>query len=173
MAKIVLFRAKYCKLTPIIDDVDFEDQQNPSPGAAQREMGVGGSPLDTPEKKPKLPPVTDAAASKPSPAPVPEPKKIIEEAQNKSPPAAEEPGASSPLPAVEETATGAAGGASTGDDKASLIEKMKQQNAKLKKEFAALKDKLEECIEKAKRGGKGAGEKSAPNEEDMSMVCDF
>ena len=39
-------------------------------------------------------------------------------------------------------------------DKGEVIEKMKQQNAKLKKEFAALKDKLEECIEKAKRGGK-------------------
>lgn len=45
---------------------------------------------------------------------------------------------------------------------------MKQQNGKLKKEFAELKQKLEECIEKAKRGAKPPTDKPAPSEEEMS-----
>ena len=52
-----------------------------------------------------------------------------------------------------------------------MIEKMKQQNAKLKKEFAELKDKLEECIEKAKRGNRPpAGVKPEVSEEEQSNI---
>lgn len=47
---------------------------------------------------------------------------------------------------------------------------MKQQNAKLKKEFAELKEKLEECIDKAKRGAKPPSDKPAPSEEEMSIL---
>ena len=50
------------------------------------------------------------------------------------------------------------------------MEKMKLQNAKLKKEFAELKQKLEECIEKAKRGTKAnASDKPAQSEEELSI----
>ena len=51
---------------------------------------------------------------------------------------------------------------------------MKQQNAKLKKEFAELKQKLEECIEKAKRGPKSsASDKPAPSEEEVSKKISY
>jgi hypothetical protein len=57
-----------------------------------------------------------------------------------------------------------------------VVEKMKQQNGKLKKEFAELKQKLEEYIEKAKRGNRpAAGAKPEPSEEEMSKraKCDL
>lgn len=44
------------------------------------------------------------------------------------------------------------------------------QNGKLKKEFAELKQKLEDCIEKAKKGKRPPVEpKPGPSEEDMSI----
>eukprot|EP00826_Nyctotherus_ovalis_P058217 TRINITY_DN7988_c0_g2_i4.p1 TRINITY_DN7988_c0_g2~~TRINITY_DN7988_c0_g2_i4.p1 ORF type:complete len:483 (-),score=190.78 TRINITY_DN7988_c0_g2_i4:238-1686(-) len=49
-----------------------------------------------------------------------------------------------------------------------IIERMKQQNSKLKKEFAQLKGKLEECIAKAKQGYKSMNERPPITEEDMS-----
>jgi len=46
---------------------------------------------------------------------------------------------------------------------------MKQQNAKLKKEFAELKQKLEDCIAKAKKGKKPSVDtRQGPSEEEMS-----
>jgi hypothetical protein len=51
-------------------------------------------------------------------------------------------------------------------DKGVLVEKMKQQNTKLKAEFALLRDKLEECIEKAKNGSK-IPDKQILSEEDI------
>jgi len=54
-------------------------------------------------------------------------------------------------------------------DKAALVEKMKQQNAKLKAEFGVLRDKLEECIEKAKNGSK-ISNKQILSEEDIGSL---
>jgi hypothetical protein len=56
-----------------------------------------------------------------------------------------------------------------------MIDKMKQQNTKLKKEFSELKSKLEEFIEKAKNTNKTQMEsRTEISEEDMSStLCDL
>ena len=54
------------------------------------------------------------------------------------------------------------------NNREAIIEKMKQQNTKLKKEFSLLKAKLEECIEKAKKGYRSMSEKPPPTEDEMS-----
>lgn len=49
-----------------------------------------------------------------------------------------------------------------------IIERMKQQNTRLKKEFSQLKAKLEECIEKAKQGYRSMNERPPATEDDIS-----
>eukprot|EP00826_Nyctotherus_ovalis_P060391 TRINITY_DN8469_c0_g2_i1.p1 TRINITY_DN8469_c0_g2~~TRINITY_DN8469_c0_g2_i1.p1 ORF type:complete len:442 (+),score=151.18 TRINITY_DN8469_c0_g2_i1:31-1326(+) len=53
-------------------------------------------------------------------------------------------------------------------DKGAIVEKMRQQNAKLKAEFALLRDKLEECIEKAKNGSRLPADKPTLTEEELA-----
>ena len=50
------------------------------------------------------------------------------------------------------------------------IEKMKNQNAKLKKEFAELKYKLEECIEKAKRAKRPPVGRPGISEDEKGLI---
>ena len=54
------------------------------------------------------------------------------------------------------------------NNKEAIIERMKQQNTKLKKEFSLLKAKLEECIEKAKKGYRSMSEKPPLTEDEIS-----
>jgi len=155
MPKIVSY---FLNFIHFLDEGDFDDEK----AAAEiisKEMGVGDSPKGTPEKKTK--------AETDKPAPQPEVKKEeVKKVEEKTPEESE------PKPKVLDLDNEE--GKESGASKSEIIDKMKQQNAKLKKEFAALKDKLEECIEKAKKTSKPA-EKQAnmPTEEDVCIFLYF